>query len=78
MSPGVKEATKEAAKNANGLIHKRLLFVFTAKIQALKHNIPKNDKKKKKELAVIMVQMEADLDEKHKEELSQIEDNLVL
>ena len=49
------------------------LFVFSAKIQALKHSVPKGDKKKKKEVALEIAKLEEDLSVRHKNELDSLQ-----
>ncbi|KAJ8982057.1 hypothetical protein NQ317_001466 [Molorchus minor] len=43
-----------------------------SKIQGLKKTVPKGDKKKKKEITEEIARLECDLEEKHKEELSEL------
>ncbi|XP_037120070.1 deubiquitinase OTUD6B isoform X1 [Syngnathus acus] len=43
-----------------------------AKIQSMKNGIPKNDKKRRKQMTEEIVTMEAELDQKHNEELRQL------
>ena len=45
-----------------------------AKIQQLKHSTPKGDKKRKKEVQVLIAQLEAELDNKQEEELRQFKE----
>uniref|UniRef100_A0A914D4P8 OTU domain-containing protein n=1 Tax=Acrobeloides nanus TaxID=290746 RepID=A0A914D4P8_9BILA len=47
-----------------------------AKITSLKHSIPKNDKKKKKEIMSTIEQMEGDLKAKHEVELKEFHSSL--
>lgn len=51
----------------------RLLFLlFPAEIQRMKNSVPKNDKKKRKQLTEDIAKLEADLNQKHEEELRQL------
>lgn len=43
-----------------------------AKIQSMKNAVPKNDKKRRKQLTEEVAKLEADLVQKHQEELSQL------
>ncbi|KAG9464296.1 hypothetical protein GDO78_020169, partial [Eleutherodactylus coqui] len=43
-----------------------------AKIQSLKNSVPKNDKKRRKQLTEDVAKMEAELEEKHKRELAEL------
>lgn len=47
---------------------------LTAKIQGMKNVIPKNDKKRRKQLADEVAKLEAELEQKHKEELKQLKE----
>ncbi|VEN46868.1 unnamed protein product [Callosobruchus maculatus] len=53
--------------------HKQEKKDLQAKIQGLKKSVPKGDKKKKKDILDEIAKLEADLDEKHKLELVQIQ-----
>lgn len=46
---------------------------FSAKIQRMKNAVPKNDKKKRKQLTEEIAKLEADLNKKHEEEFRQLE-----
>ncbi|XP_034560876.1 deubiquitinase OTUD6B isoform X2 [Notolabrus celidotus] len=43
-----------------------------AKIQSMKNAVPKNDKKRRKQLTEEIAKLEADLNQKHEEEISQV------
>lgn len=43
--------------------------IFAAKIQSMKNAVPKNDKKRRKQLTEDIAKLEAELDQKHEEEL---------
>ncbi|KAM5157660.1 deubiquitinase OTUD6B isoform 2-T2 [Mantella aurantiaca] len=45
-----------------------------AKIQSMKNSVPKNDKKRRKQLTEEVAKLESDLDEKHKQELAALEE----
>ncbi|XP_077208056.1 deubiquitinase OTUD6B [Paroedura picta] len=45
-----------------------------AKIQGMKNNVPKNDKKRRKQLSDSVAKLEADLEQKHKEELQKVKE----
>lgn len=45
---------------------------FSAKIQSMKNSVPKNDKKRRKQLTEEIAKLEADLNQKHEEELRQL------
>ena len=54
------------------------MFLFSpplcqAECQKLKHGVPKGDKKRKKEVAEQIAQLEAELDARHKQELQDLE-----
>lgn len=42
----------------------------------MKNAVPKNDKKRRKQLADDVAKLEAELEQKHKEELEQLKENL--
>lgn len=46
----------------------------TAKIQGMKNAVPKNDKKRRKQLADEVAKLEAELEQKHNEELKQLKE----
>lgn len=50
--------------------------VSTAKIQGMKNSVPKNDKKRRKQLLEDVAKLEAQLEQKHTEELKKIKDAL--
>lgn len=45
---------------------------FAAKIQGMKNAVPKNDKKRRKQLTEDVAKLEKELEQKHKEELEQL------
>lgn len=53
--------------------HKREQKELQAKIQNLKHSVPKGDKKKKRQIAIDVAKLEAELDEKQSRELKEAE-----
>lgn len=46
-------------------------FIPSAQIQKMKNAVPKNDKKKRKQMTEEIAKLEADLNQKHEEELTQ-------
>jgi OTU domain-containing protein 6 len=52
------------------------LFIIQAKIQALKKTASKGDKKKKKEVAEETAKLEAELDQRHEQELADLKTRL--
>uniref|UniRef100_A0A3B4X1E3 Uncharacterized protein n=1 Tax=Seriola lalandi dorsalis TaxID=1841481 RepID=A0A3B4X1E3_SERLL len=46
--------------------------VENSKIQSMKNAVPKNDKKRRKQLTEEIAKLEADLSQKHEEELRQL------
>ncbi|XP_077404810.1 deubiquitinase OTUD6B [Vanacampus margaritifer] len=52
--------------------HRRDKKDLQAKIQSMKNSVPKNDKKKRKQMMEEIAKMEAELDQKHGEELRQL------
>lgn len=50
-----------------------LCYMFPAKIQSMKNAVPKNDKKRRKQLTEEIAKLETDLSQKHEEELKQLE-----
>lgn len=55
--------------------HRKEKKDLQAKIQSMKNAIPKNDKKRRKQLTEEIAKIEADLSQKHKEELRQLKSN---
>lgn len=45
---------------------------FSAKIQSMKNAVPKNDKKKRKQMTEEIAKLEADLSQRHEEEIRQL------
>lgn len=50
-------------------------LLFPAKIQSLKHTVPKGDKKKKKEITLEIAKLEEELTNRHKKELEALEND---
>ncbi|XP_073406613.1 deubiquitinase OTUD6B [Dendrobates tinctorius] len=50
--------------------HRKEKKELQAKIQSMKNSVPKNDKKKRKQLTEDIAKMESELEEKHKQELA--------
>ncbi|XP_049891206.1 deubiquitinase OTUD6B [Epinephelus moara] len=55
--------------------HRKEKKDLQAKIQSMKNAIPKNDKKRRKQLTEEIAKIEADLSQKHEEELRQLKSN---
>ncbi|KAM9386029.1 deubiquitinase OTUD6B [Pholidichthys leucotaenia] len=53
-------------------LHRREKKELQAKIQSMKNAVPKNDKKRRKQLTEDIAKLEADLSQKHEEELRQL------
>ncbi|XP_069032897.1 deubiquitinase OTUD6B [Embiotoca jacksoni] len=53
--------------------HRKEKKDLQAKIQSLKNAVPKNDKKRRKQLTEEIAKLEADLSQKHEDELGQLE-----
>uniref|UniRef100_G1KBP2 ubiquitinyl hydrolase 1 n=1 Tax=Anolis carolinensis TaxID=28377 RepID=G1KBP2_ANOCA len=51
-----------------------LCFVSAAKIQGMKNTVPKNDKKRRKQLLEDVAKLEAEMEQKHKEELNNLKE----
>ncbi|KAK2527894.1 Otud6b [Columba guinea] len=54
--------------------HRKEKRELQAKIQGMKNAVPKNDKKRRKQLADEVAKLEAELEQKHKEELKQLKE----
>ncbi|XP_007517423.2 deubiquitinase OTUD6B isoform X1 [Erinaceus europaeus] len=52
--------------------HRKEKKELQAKIQGMKNAVPKNDKKRRKQLTEDVAKLEADMEEKHREELEQL------
>ncbi|XP_056378323.1 deubiquitinase OTUD6B [Hyla sarda] len=52
--------------------HRKEKKELQAKIQSMKNNVPKNDKKRRKQLTDDVAKMEAELEERHKQELADL------
>lgn len=52
------------------------VFASVAKIQGMKNTVPKNDKKRRKQLLDDVAKLESELEEKHKEELKKLKETL--
>jgi len=50
------------------------VFVCLGKIQALKHSVPKGDKKKKKEMTLEIAKLETEIEERHQKEIQEFQD----
>uniref|UniRef100_A0A8C8YM12 Uncharacterized protein n=1 Tax=Prolemur simus TaxID=1328070 RepID=A0A8C8YM12_PROSS len=47
-----------------------------ARIQAMKNSVPRSDKKKRKQLHLDVARLEAEMEQKHKQELEKFQENL--
>ncbi|KAF3833863.1 hypothetical protein F7725_025067 [Dissostichus mawsoni] len=56
--------------------HRKEKKDMQAKIQSMKNAIPKNDKKRRKQMTEEIAKIEADLNNKHEEELSQLKSSI--
>lgn len=54
-----------------------MISSFPAKIQSMKNAVPKNDKKRRKQLTEDIAKLEAELSQKHEEELRQLTNTTV-
>ncbi|XP_040288546.1 deubiquitinase OTUD6B isoform X2 [Bufo bufo] len=52
--------------------HRKEKKELQAKIQSMKNSVPKNDKKKRKQLTEDVAKMESELEERHKQELAEV------
>ncbi|XP_061463222.1 deubiquitinase OTUD6B [Rhineura floridana] len=72
-------AAKEAENDGLDLLARRQRKEkreLQAKIQGMKNAVPKNDKKKRKQLSEDVAKLEAELEQKHKEELKKLKETL--
>ncbi|XP_039592943.1 deubiquitinase OTUD6B [Polypterus senegalus] len=56
--------------------HRKEKKDLQAKIQSMKNAVPKNDKKRRKQLVEEIAKLEAELDQKHEEELKQLKNKV--
>ncbi|KAM9838853.1 deubiquitinase OTUD6B isoform 2-T2 [Aulostomus maculatus] len=68
MDEGMVETQKEMLAKQ----HRKEKKDLQAKIQSMKNAVPKNDKKRRKQLTEDIAKLEADLNQKHEEELRQL------
>lgn len=57
--------------------HRKEKKELQVEIQRLKHSVPKGDKKKKKEITAQIAVLEAELDEKHNQEICEVKSRLM-
>ncbi|XP_077982800.1 deubiquitinase OTUD6B-like isoform X1 [Glandiceps talaboti] len=69
-------AAVESAEEELLRCHKKERKELQAKIQGMKHTIPKGDKKKKKEVTAEITKLEKDLDLKHEQELNKLKESI--
>lgn len=53
----------------------RCIFHVIAKIQTMKNAVPKNDKKRRKQLTEDIAKLETELDQKHENELKHLQNS---
>ncbi|XP_025899064.1 deubiquitinase OTUD6B [Nothoprocta perdicaria] len=71
---GDEEAAAEEPLQLLARRQRRERRALQAKIQGMKNAVPKNDKKRRKQLADEVAKLEAELEQKHKEELKQLKE----
>ncbi|KAM6974651.1 deubiquitinase OTUD6B [Tautogolabrus adspersus] len=64
--------TEESPEEQLAKQHRKEKKDLQAKIQSIKNAVPKNDKKRRKQMTDEIAKLEADLSQKHEEELSQL------
>ncbi|XP_060915989.1 deubiquitinase OTUD6B [Labrus mixtus] len=64
--------TDESPEEQLAKQHRKEKKDLQAKIQSMKNAVPKNDKKRRKQMTDEIAKLEADLNQKHEEELSQL------
>lgn len=69
MEEGAMDTTEELLSRQ----HRKEKKDLQAKIQSMKNAVPKNDKKRRKQLTEEIAKLEADLNQKHEQELKQLE-----
>ncbi|XP_070574047.1 deubiquitinase OTUD6B-like [Ptychodera flava] len=57
--------------------HRKERKELQAKIQGMKHAVPKGDKKKKKEVTAEIAKLEAELEQKHEQEIKELKESAV-
>ncbi|KAM8767800.1 deubiquitinase OTUD6B [Acanthopagrus schlegelii] len=68
----MEEETVETPEELLAKKHRKEKKDMQAKIQSMKNAVPKNDKKKRKQLTEEIAKLEADLSQKHEEEIRQL------
>ncbi|KAK6324297.1 hypothetical protein J4Q44_G00066360 [Coregonus suidteri] len=69
----MEEVTVETAEEILAKQHRKEKKDLQAKIQSMKNAVPKNDKKRRKQLTEDITKLEAELNQKHNEELQQLD-----
>ncbi|XP_036826698.1 deubiquitinase OTUD6B isoform X2 [Oncorhynchus mykiss] len=69
----MEDVTIETAEEILAKQHRKEKKDLQAKIQSMKNAVPKNDKKRRKQLTEDIVKLEAELNQKHNEELQQLD-----
>lgn len=67
-------AIRNEHKSGNDSKYKCIFHVI-AKIQTMKNAVPKNDKKRRKQLTEDIAKLEAELNQKHENELKQLQNS---
>ncbi|KAE8282033.1 OTU domain-containing protein 6B [Larimichthys crocea] len=68
----MEEETVETAEEQLAKQHRKEKKDMQAKIQSMKNAVPKNDKKKRKQMTEEIAKLEADLSQRHEEEIRQL------
>ncbi|XP_052325067.1 deubiquitinase OTUD6B [Oncorhynchus keta] len=69
----MEDVTIETAEEILAKQHRKEKKDLQAQIQSMKNAVPKNDKKRRKQLTEDIVKLEAELNQKHNEELQQLD-----
>ncbi|XP_029369262.1 deubiquitinase OTUD6B [Echeneis naucrates] len=68
----MEEGSVDTAEELQARQHRKERKDLQAKIQGMKNSIPKNDKKRRKQMTEEIAKLEADLNQKHEEELRKL------
>ncbi|XP_064835538.1 deubiquitinase OTUD6B isoform X2 [Oncorhynchus masou masou] len=72
----MEDVTIETAEEILAKQHRKEKKDLQAQIQSMKNAVPKNDKKRRKQLTEDIVKLEAELNKKHNEELQQLDSSV--
>ncbi|XP_038841960.1 deubiquitinase OTUD6B isoform X1 [Salvelinus namaycush] len=72
----MEDVTIETAEEILAKQHRKEKKDLQAKIQSMKNAVPKNDKKRRKQLTEDIVKLEAELNQKHNEELQHLDSSV--